>query len=414
MVASKSSLMSNLVEKEKTSNKCYDILRKFIFLSIHNIILVIIIIVSMMISGLISVYYIIFSLYFLITSTRIYLGSKYYYPKAIKVILRISILVDIFLQILYQSPYIDTKNNSDNTKTTIYTILEIIGLNKILSFDISETGDFDAIVDGEQMILVMAKAFIYLFMSLQVLVYSSQYFQEYYLSYIITKKQNLRIISLINVFRFNNKRIEVMEKSIKLRQEMSKEMEKLEKTLEKWNEKLMKFNENQSSLLLPNPESVNSSKLNEVKETEKDENNGDKNIEEKSLDKEEKKEESKIMQLGDNLLLNLKKANSHSFQPKNNDEIEDTENNLNIEKEEQLKAANFIRNSLFLKNPFDDEDESEEYVSEQEVIETIKEWILGGLLIRLQIKFHRYAANYNNISKYEKDIYEKDTIQGKI
>ena len=131
MFIPKSIIMSNLIDSEKSGNKCYNILIKFIYLSIHNVILIIIIIISMMISGLISIYYIIFSLYFLITSTRIYLGSKYYYPKAIKVILRISILVDIFLQILYQSPYIDTKNVSDDANSTLYKILEIIGLNKI-------------------------------------------------------------------------------------------------------------------------------------------------------------------------------------------------------------------------------------------------------------------------------------------
>ena len=27
---------------------------------------------------------------------------------------------------------------------------------------------------------------------------------------------------------------------------------------------------------------------------------------------------------------------------------------------------------------------------------------------------HKYVANYNNISKNERDLYEKDTIQGKI
>jgi len=93
---------------------------------------------------------------FLFTSTRIYLGNNYYYPKAIKKILRISILLDISLQILYQS--IDNDAFKD--------ILEIIGLNKILSFKTGEDGLLNAEVDGEQMILVLAKAIIYLFMSI--------------------------------------------------------------------------------------------------------------------------------------------------------------------------------------------------------------------------------------------------------
>ena len=403
----KSIIMSDLIDNERASNKCYNILIKFIYLSIHNVILIVIIIISMMISGLISIYYIIFSLYFLITSTRIYLGSKYYYPKAIKVILRISILVDILLQILYQSPYIDTRNVSDDSDSTLYKILEIIGLNKILSFDISETGSFDAIVDVEQMILVMCKAFIYFFMSLQVLVYSSQNFQEYYLSYIITKNNNLRRISLMNVFKFNNKRIEVMERSILLRQEMTKKMEKLQKTLEKWNKKLMIFNE-QNNLLLPDSDKIKPSKSNSnenidiYKEDEKEEK--DNNIEEKEeekdnniAEKEEEKDEgndNKLLKLGSDILLNLQKfrtttIKSDGLEKMNENENEDFKENLNITKE---KNANHIRTNTFLQNSFlskmainSEDEKGKEYVPEKEVSEKIKNWILGGFLIKLQI-----------------------------
>ena len=46
--------------------------------------------------------------------------------------------------------------------------------------------DFEIFPD--QMILVLAKAFTYFFMSIQILIYSSQDFQEYYLTYLLTKK----------------------------------------------------------------------------------------------------------------------------------------------------------------------------------------------------------------------------------
>ena len=160
---SKSTIISDLKDKENSNSKFYNMLKQFIYLSAHNIILLLIIIISMMVSGLISVFYITFSLYFLITSTSIYLGNRYYYPKAIKRILRIGILIDISLQILYQSPLDSKKISEENNQTTFYTILEIIGLNKILSF--KNTGEFEVIVDVDQMILVLSKAFIYLFMS---------------------------------------------------------------------------------------------------------------------------------------------------------------------------------------------------------------------------------------------------------
>ena len=409
MAVSKSSIISNLKDKERTSNKCYDILKQFIYLSIHNVILIVIIIVSMMVSGLISVFYITFSLYFLITSTRIYLGNNYYYPKAIKKILRISILIDISLQILYQSPYINSRDFSENP-STLNKILEIIGLNKILSFKDKEV--FEAIVDGDQMVLVLSKAFIYLFMSLQILVYSSESFQEYYLSYIITKNHILRRVSLMNVFKFNNKRIEVMERSIKLRQDMSKQMDKLQKTLQKWNDNIMKINDNKGpSMVLP--------------ESSKTIENKDSQNKIKDKDKKEEKKESGLLKTGSDLLSNLLKLKSEPMK-KEGDELniqhEDSIGNLNINNEQKEKesqkqiivSSTSFSNSLFLNNPFDEEDENANYLPEKEVIESIKNWVLGGFLIRFQIGLHKLVVSYNNITKNERDIYEKDTIQGKI
>ena len=162
------------VKSKSNKNKCYSLFKDFLYLSFHNVILIFIIVISMMISGLFSILYIIFSLYFLITSTSIYLGSKYLYPRAIKRLLRIIILLDILAQILYQAPFFESGSKA----------LEIIGLNKILNFTKVEDDDFedhyDANLEMDQLILVLAKAFTYLIMSFQVLVYSSQSFQEYY------------------------------------------------------------------------------------------------------------------------------------------------------------------------------------------------------------------------------------------
>ena len=165
---SHTNLMEKSKEKTKESNKCISLFKDFIYLSFHNVILIIIIIISMMISGFISIFYIAFSLYFLITSTSIYLGSKYYYPRAIKKLLRITILLDITIQILYQAPYFSDETNE---------ALEIIGLNKILTFKkVEDTGEMEVELSSEYLFLVLAKAFTYLFMSFQVLVYSSQSF----------------------------------------------------------------------------------------------------------------------------------------------------------------------------------------------------------------------------------------------
>ena len=90
------------IKSEDNKNKCISRFKDFLFLSFHNVILILIIILSMTISGLFSIFYIAFSLYFLITSTSIYLGNNYLYPKAIKIPMRIIIIIDINYQLNYK------------------------------------------------------------------------------------------------------------------------------------------------------------------------------------------------------------------------------------------------------------------------------------------------------------------------
>ena len=107
---------------------------------------------------------------------------------------------------------------------------------KIINFEENSAEKFK--ISLKQMILVFAKALTYFFMSIQILIYSSRDFQEYYLTYLLTKDNHLRKISLMNVFRFNNERIEVMKRSLRLRQEMTTSMIKLQKNLLSWSKKL--------------------------------------------------------------------------------------------------------------------------------------------------------------------------------
>ena len=216
----------------------------------------------------------------------------------------------------------------------------------------------------------------------------------------------------MNVFKFNNKRIEVMERSIKLRQDMSKQMDKLQKTLQKWNDNIMKINDNKGpSMVLP--------------ESSKTIENKDSQNKIKDKDKKEEKKESGLLKTGSDLLSNLLKLKSEPMK-KEGDELniqhEDSIGNLNINNEQKEKesqkqiivSSTSFSNSLFLNNPFDEEDENANYLPEKEVIESIKNWVLGGFLIRFQIGLHKLVVSYNNITKNERDIYEKDTIQGKI
>ena len=87
--------MAKSMETKSESSSYLDTFKKIIYLSSHNIILIIIMVISMMVSGLLSIFYIIFSLIFLLRSHSMYVGNPYYYPKSIKTVLRVAILIDI-------------------------------------------------------------------------------------------------------------------------------------------------------------------------------------------------------------------------------------------------------------------------------------------------------------------------------
>ena len=332
-------------------------LTEIIYLSSHIIILIIIIILSMMISGLFSLFYIILSLQFLSSSYKMYLGEKYYYPKAIRKLFRVVIIGDIAFQILYQMPYINSNIPEDSI---VFKILELIGFNKIIDFG-DGTNVENFIISSEEMIIVIAKAIIYFFMSIQILIYSSQSFQEHYLSYLITKNENFGKKALMNVFKFNNKRLKTMDNAIKLREETPKLINSLQNILENWNNKLSLIDghgNNQKKL-----SSCFNSNITDINQNNDDNENKEKYIEQK----EDKKEEM----------------------AKNEDFFKLIKSDLNKKTEE-------------------------EYVPEKKIKELIKQWIFDKFLIKIQQFIHRHSTSYTHISEEERDNYERDIIQGKI
>ena len=395
----KSLFEESKAKSESGKNKCYAKLKDFLFLSFHNVILLAIIILSMMISGLFSIVYIILSFYFLITSTSIFLGNKYLYPRAIKTLLRIIILIDILLQILYQTPFFDN----------IGKTIEIIGLNKILNFTLVDEKSYDryyeAELDTEPLMLVIAKAFTYLFMSFQVLVYSSHSFQEYYFSYIITKSKKLRRISLMNVFKFNNNRISDMNYSLNLRNDMIESMDNIEKQFTEWN--------------------VDSKKAKSAKKKKQK-----KNIFSDILDKKEKEEKKKEiakekqpqMKLKGKTKLSLKisKISLEGDKPVEKKKVQEEKPKEEVieieeEKKEENKQGLLLGFALDLDKSYEEsniEDEEDKVLPKEQVYKKIKDMLLGGFLMKIYLYINKSSSSYMSIKKNEKTVYENMTIKG--
>ena len=207
------------------------ILQQILYLYFHCFLLILIIMLSIMTAGVLSAIYFAMCFYYLIKSDCIYLGQEYSYPKAIKNILRIIVLIDIFMQGSYQLSIIPMVKGG-----LIYKIFRAIGFIKI-----EENKGKDEL-DTHQ-IELFGKALIYFFISVQNLIYNSKNFKRYYLVYLLENKFQTNKTSLVNAFTFNNDRVKIYQKSLSIRQKSVEAMDDLNKVITELNSKLNKMGE---------------------------------------------------------------------------------------------------------------------------------------------------------------------------
>ena len=81
---------------------------------------------------------------------------------------------------------------------------------------------------------VIGKGLTFFFISLQILLYSSSDYFEYYFIHLVTLTVNLNKTSKINAFKFNNERIKVMNKSLSLKEDAYNTMFEIQSQLEEW------------------------------------------------------------------------------------------------------------------------------------------------------------------------------------
>ena len=336
------------------------------YLYLHCFILLFVIIISLMITGMISIFYIIICFFYLINADKIYLGEKYGYPIAIKKLLKISVIIDITIQTIYQIPFLSPDQDS-----VIQKIFDVLGLIKLVDYEANDGKDIELISKG--IIEVIGKPLIYFFLSLQIIIYRSKDFKKYYLTFLLNQKFEFNKNSLINAFRFNNERIEAFKKSRNLRIKSEKAMEELKDILEDWNQKL--------KIEGGNLFGDSGNKLPEVnKQKEEDKN-----------DKEEKKEEEK----------------------KEEDKNEEEEKKEEEKKEEEKKEED--KNDQEEKKEEEKKDgEKKKTVDPDEIKEKLTKILLSGFITKFYIWFNRHAIYYKSMKDKNKREYEKNCILGNL
>jgi hypothetical protein len=167
-------------------------------------------------------------------------------------------------------------------------------------------------------------------------------------------------------------------------------MHELEKTLERWNENIMKQKQ-------------------ELEELPGEEEENEDNIEnEINVDEKEKEEIKEIDDKKYGTMIGI--GGLQSLLKSKNKSEKITKIGGDKEKKPSLKLA--LSKSTIQKDVNTLTNPNERPLTEDEVLDIIKGWILTGFLTKLYIKLHKYMANYDSIPDKDKYIYEHDIIKG--
>ena len=340
--------------------------QEFFYLYLHIFFLFLIIIISIMITGLISMFYLLISFFYLINSHKIYLGLKYGYPKYIKSLIKYCLIVDIFIQILYQIPYISPGENS-----TIYKVFNTLGFSKLLNYIDNSKVE----IETTGIIEIIGKPLIYLIISLQTIIYNSLDFKKYYIIFLLNIKKVTERIGFINSFIFNNARINEFSKSAELRLDNEMRMDKIKEKILELSKEIEGMNLLDEDSPLKDPLQYFKDKDKEKKEKEKKDESKDKVKIEKKIELIENKEEDKKEEIIEEIKEEDKSEKSEEIKLIKKDEslLDD------IKKEGALALVGKVGEKIKAKK--------RKIITPEKIKERLKKILLGGKLMNLYMWF---------------------------
>ena len=352
--------------------------QEFIYLYLHIFFLFFIIIVSIMIPGLISIFYLLICFYYLIHSHYIYLGLKYGYPKQIKKLIKICLIADIALQLIYQIPYISSEDNIFDK------IFNALGFSKLLNY----LDNSDIEFSSSSILEIIGKPLIYLIISLQTIIYNSNDFKKYYLIFLLTLKDDIKNNGIVNSYIFNNSRIQEFNNSVDLRIKNEMEMDEIKNIILEWNEKLKKEEENDKLYEKPKIEPLKYMKLKrKEKEIKKDKEENIENKKEEIIIENEDKNEEK-------------------------EKIDQSENKKEEKKNDKLK---YEQSEGLI--PFYDNLNKKKYrklLTSEEIRDKITKMLLSGKLLRFYLWFNSKSSYFKSMNGNEQLNFQIESFIGTV
>ena len=218
--------------KEKTKKnkevRKFKKFRNYFFLILHQIVLVIILIISSQNRGLISLGYMGFSIYYIYYLCDFLAGKKWGLKNGIKNFIKPYFFFDLLIQFIFQIPLDIYKINSE----TLNVYMNILGFEKLIDLNSKNN-----IIKKRELLSILMKIFCYFLLLLQEKIYSSYDFKKYILKYHYEYMNQAFIIGKCHSFLFNNHRIKLMKDKFQERLKIEETLESLKEMIENWNEK---------------------------------------------------------------------------------------------------------------------------------------------------------------------------------
>ena len=221
--------------KEKEVRK-FKKLRNYLFLILHQFVLVYILIFSSLNRGLISIGYISFSIYYIYNICHFLSAKKWGLKNGIRVFMKPYLFFDLIIQFIFQIPLDVFKINSE----IFEEYMNILGYGKLIDFN-SKTN----FINKSQLIITVTKIICYFLLLLQEEVYSSYEFKKYILKYYYEYLNQSYIIGKLHSFLFNNHRIRLMNDRLNEGIKIEETLDSLQEMIENWNNKIPRKDSNE-------------------------------------------------------------------------------------------------------------------------------------------------------------------------
>ena len=216
-------------KKKKNNLKIYKLFRTYFYLSFPYIFLILVLLISSLNKGIMTIGYNIFSIYYIYKTHAFLKGRTWTFHLSIISFLKPYLFMDIIFQFFFQIPFDAFKQNSE----VLNKYFKNFGFVNLCNY--SNPEDF---LNVDELFHMILKVLCYFLILIQEMIYNSHDFKRFILKYHYEYMQKAYIKGKFHGFLFNNHRIKLMKDRMDEKNEINITLKNIEKLITKWNNKL--------------------------------------------------------------------------------------------------------------------------------------------------------------------------------